>query len=398
MSLSSRRRFVQAGTVSVAAGLVGRATLAAAKKRYRVGIIGRTGKGDYGHGVDVAFTKLDNVDIVALADEHERGLAEAHKRTNAKNLYRDYREMLAKEKLDVVAICPRWIDQHRDMILAAAEAGCHVYMEKPFCPTLADCDQAIQQLTQRNLKLGIAHISQYSPVLDVVKSLIEHGEIGDILELRARGKEDRRGGGEDLWVLGSHVFGLMRSLAGGQPQSCVATVTKDGHRVAKADVIEGAEGIGLLAGDNVQACYSFANGAYGYFGSRKGVGGNPTRFAIQVFGSKGIIEMESGYLAKGYLLRDSSWSPGRSGKTWVPITSAGPGQEETRNDGTYEGGHVAAINDLFHCIEHDKVNRCSAEDSRAIVEMIVAVFESHRLGQSVTLPLKTRVNPLSLIG
>src|SRR5205823_3282877 len=85
-------------------------------KSYRVGIIGRTGKGDYGHGVDVAISKVPNVEIVALADENEAGRAAAAKRTNPKTTYADYREMLAKEKLDIVAICPRWIDQHRDMI------------------------------------------------------------------------------------------------------------------------------------------------------------------------------------------------------------------------------------------------------------------------------------------
>ena len=119
-------------------------------------------------------------------------------RTSPKKVYADFREMLAKEKLDVVGICPRWIDQHHDMIVAAAQAGCHIYMEKPFCRTLAECDSAIKELEKRNLKLGIAHVSQYSPVLEVVKSLIGNGEIGEVLELRARGKEDQRGGGEDL--------------------------------------------------------------------------------------------------------------------------------------------------------------------------------------------------------
>ncbi|HUR53444.1 MAG TPA: hypothetical protein VMZ71_04910 [Gemmataceae bacterium] len=51
----------------------------------------------------------------------------------------------------------------------------------------------------------------------------------------------------------------------------------------------------------------------GYFASRKGMAGKPTRFAVQVFGSKGIIELESGYLVKADLVRDSSWSPGRGG-------------------------------------------------------------------------------------
>lgn len=366
-------------------------------KTYRVGIIGRTGKGDYGHGVDVAFTKLPNVEIVAVADEHEAGRAAAQKRTNANKSYASYRDMLADEKLDIVAICPRWIDQHRDMLVAAAEAGCHVYMEKPFCRTLAECDDVLNQLEMRHLKLGIAHISQYSPVVDTVKSLLRSGEIGDILELRARGKEDRRGGGEDLWVLGSHVFGLMRTFAGADATSCTATVLQSGHKVTKADVVEGAEGIGPLAGDNLQARYAFPSGAFGHFASRRGMGGSPTRFAIQVFGSKGVLEMESGYLAPAYILRDSSWSPGRTGKSWEKVTSAGIGKPEPRTDGSYEGGHIAAINDLIDAIERQRATRCSAEDARAIIQMIAAVFESHRFGGPVDLPLKTRENPLTLM-
>ncbi|MCP4783604.1 MAG: Gfo/Idh/MocA family oxidoreductase [Fuerstiella sp.] len=366
-------------------------------KIYRVGIIGSTGRGDYGHGVDVAFTKLSNVKVVAVADPQDGGRAVAQKRTAAPNAYADYRRMLEKEKLDVVGICPRWIDQHHDMLLAAATAGCHVYMEKPFCRNLTECDEVVRAMEMRHLKLGIAHVSQYSPVLDTVLSLIQHGEIGEVLELRGRGKEDRRGGGEDLWVLGSHVFGLMRSIAGGSAHSCTATVTSKEHAVAKADVFDGPEGIGLLAGDHVQARYAFAKGIYGHFASKRGAGGSPTRFGLQVMGSRGIIEMQSGYLKPAFILRDSSWSPGRTGKAWETITSAGIGQPEPRTDGTYEGGHVAAITDLIDSIETERPTKCSAEDSRSIVEMIAAIFESHRVGGPIDLPLQTRNNPLSLL-
>ena len=280
MQTSSRRKFLQDSSVAVAACVLAaqldEPASAADGERARVGIIGATGKGDYGHDVDVAFTKLPNVEIVALADANDAGREAASKRTNPKKTYADYHEMFAKEKLDVVAICPRWIDQHHDMILAAAQAGCHVYMEKPFCPTLAECDSAIRELEKKNLKLGIAHVSQYSPVLDVVKSLIDNGEIGEVLELRARGKEDGRGGGEDLWVLGSHVLGLMRSLAGGSATSCSAVVTNQGHKVTKTDVVNGAEGIGPLAGDNVQARYTFPAAELSeHFASRRAMGGSP---------------------------------------------------------------------------------------------------------------------------
>ena len=392
MSEQTRRAFLQTTGVAVTAG----AALAAPARTYRVGIIGDTGRGDYGHGVDVAFRKLGNVEIAAVADPDEAGRAKAQARTGAKTSYASYRDLLAKERLDIVAICPRWIDQHHDMLMAAAEAGCHVYMEKPFCRTLKECDAVVNALDMRHLKLGIAHISQYSPVLATVLKVIGDGVIGDLLEIRGRGKEDRRGGSEDLWVLGSHIFGLMRSFAGGNAVSCYATVMQGGKPVTKAHVREGAEGIGPLAGDHIQATYAFPRGISGYFASRRGMAGNPTRFAVQVFGSKGIIEIESGYLVKADLLRDSSWSPGRTGRKWEPITSAGIGKPEPRTDGTYEGGHVAAITDLIDAIEKDRDTKCTARDCTAIIEMIAAVFESHRLSKPVALPLKTRVNPLTL--
>jgi len=366
-------------------------------QKYRVGIIGHTGRGDYGHAVDEAFLKVDAVEVVAVADPHEAGRAKAQKRVNARTAYASYRDMLAKEKLNIVAICPRWIDQHYDMLLAAAEAGCHVYMEKPFCRTLRECDAVVNAMDMRHVKLGIAHISQQSPVLTTVLKVIADGVLGDLLEIRGRGKEDARGGGEDLWVLGSHIFGLMRSFAGGNATSCYATVTQQGQPVTKAHVREGAEGIGLLAGDDVRASFALPKGVTGYFASRKGMAGNPTRFAVQVFGSKGVIELESGYLVKADLLRDSSWSPGRTGSKWVPITSAGIGKPEPRTDGNYQGGHVAAITDLIGAIETHGDTKCSARDATAIIEMIAAVFESHRVARAVDLPLKTRVNPLSLL-
>lgn len=167
--------------------------------------------------------------------------------------------------------------------------------------------------------------------------------------------------------------------------------------MTKADVVEGAEGLGPLAGDHVQATYGFDNGVFGYFASKKLVGSSPSRFGVQVLGSKGVIEMTSGYLEPAYLLRDGSWSPGRSGKGWEPITSEGIGKPETRSDGNYEGGHIAAINDLFESIKHDRPTLCSARDCRQITEMIAAVFESHRVGQTVPMPLATRANPLTLL-
>jgi predicted dehydrogenase len=179
----------------------------------KIGIIGATGRGDYGHSLDVGAIQFGDGKVVAIADANAQGLQAAQKKLKVDKGYANYREMLEREKLDIAIIGPRWIDQHAEMLLAAAQAGCHVYMEKPFCRTLAECDQVLREFEMRHLHIAIAHTAFYSPVTERVLEAIAAGEIGEVLELRGRGKEDQRGGGEDLWVLGSHVLGLMSLVA-----------------------------------------------------------------------------------------------------------------------------------------------------------------------------------------
>lgn len=400
MDKTTRRTFLKQN-VGVATGLVAQRLPAMAAsprvKNWRIGIIGATGRGDYGHAVDMAFKKIPEAQIVGLADSEPKGRDAAAKRLQPERVFESFREMLDTVPCDIVAICPRWIDQHFDMLTAAIEAGCHVYMEKPFCPTLEQCDKVLHALREKNLRLAIAHTGQYSPTLLAVQKIIADGTIGELIELRGRGKEDQRGGGEDLWVLGSHILGLMRTIAGRNATSCTSIVTTKGKPISKSDVTEGAEGIGPLAGDHVHARYTFDSELIATFGSRRGLAGSPSRFALQIFGSKGIIELESGFLAPAHILRDSSWSPGRSSKPWEVITSNGLGEKETRTDRTYEDGHIAAIRDLMEAIERDREPICSAHDAASITEMIVAVFESARTQSTVSLPIQTRVNPLSLL-
>src|SRR5437763_1297276 len=183
-------------------------------KAYRVAVIGRTGRGNYGHGLDVVWKSVDNVEIVAVADSDERGRATAAKRLGAKNAYADYRLMLEKEKPQIVSVADRHLDQHRDMVLACARAGASVFLEKPMARTLAEADEMVKACETHHVKLAIAHQTRYSPRLKRVRELIAAGRLGDLLELRGRGKEDARGGGQDLMVLGTHVMDLMRLLVG----------------------------------------------------------------------------------------------------------------------------------------------------------------------------------------
>jgi predicted dehydrogenase len=362
---------------------------------YRVGVIGHTGRGNYGHGVDTVWLSIPQAKIVGVADPDAEGLKAASARLSAPVAEADYRKLLDEQKPQIVSICPRFIDRHLELVLAAAERGIHIYMEKPFCRTLEEADQIVAACEKNKVKLAIAHQTRYSPKLQAIRDVILDGKIGDVLELRGRGKEDQRGGGEDLWVLGSHIMNLIHHF-GGEPRWCFATVTERGLPIRKQDVKEGAEGIGPLAGDSVSAMYQLEDGVTAYFASRRNTAGG--RFGLQILGSKGAIDLVTGSLPAANLLPDPQWSPGRSGKNWIPISSAGAGEPEPLKWGSGQTeGNIAACLDLIAAIEEDRQPECSMYEARTTIEMIAAVFESQRLGKPVEIPLATRKNPLTLL-
>ena len=371
-------------------------TAKAGGPKYKVAVIGRTGRGNYGHGLDVVWNDIDQAQVVAVTDEDAQGRAAAAKRLRAPRAYADYRQMLEKERPQIVSVAPRWLDCHRDMVLACAEHGCHVFLEKPMCQTLEQADEMITALEKRNLKLAIAHQTRYSPTLEHVQKLIADGRLGDILELRGRGKEGNRGGGEDLMVLGTHVMDLMRLFAG-DPQWCFARVSDGGKPVTKSQVRDGAEGIGPLAGDEIHAMYRFGGTMMGYFSTHRARHGAATRFGLQIFASKGILTMTTGALPQVAFVEDPSWQPGYSKIPWKKITSAGIDKPETLSDAGQSLGNRLIALDLIRAIETDTQPKGSARDGRAALEMILAVYESHRLNAPVELPLKNRRHPLTLL-
>lgn len=111
-----------------------------AEKTVRVAVIGRTGKGNYGHGLGTIWLQVPNVEIVAVADENEKGLAGAVAKLKAKAGYVDYKEMLAKEKPSMVSFADRWPDCHRDMVLTCAAHGANIFLKNPVARPLTETD------------------------------------------------------------------------------------------------------------------------------------------------------------------------------------------------------------------------------------------------------------------
>jgi len=393
----NRRHFLSLLTVSSAGMSLSRASFPVDRK-FRVAVIGHTGRGNYGHGEDAVWLKIPEAEIVGLADADPKGLEAEQKKLRLEKGYADYREMLSEVKPDIVTIAPRFVDEHREMTLAAIAAGAlGIYMEKPFCRSPEEADELVAAAEAKGVKISIAHRNRFHPVLPVVRKLIQDGTIGKALEMRARGKEDKRGGAQDLWVLGAHLLNLA-CYFGGEPVACSAAIFQDGRLAAPADVREGDEGVGLLSGNEVHARYELEHGLPLFFDSVANAGTRESGFGLQVIGTKGIIDFRLDEEPLAHLLGGNPFRPRADAALWQPITTAGIGlPEPIPNLGPQVSGHVLAVRDLMAAIREDRAPLCDAWAGRTTVEMICAVFESHRLGgRRVTFPLRTRKNPFAL--
>ena len=388
-----RRTFLAAGsTVFVTSLLAKNPPL-----KLRVGVIGHTGRGNYGHGLDTVWLKVPETEIVAVADPNENGLANACKRLQTLNGFGDYRKMLRETKPDIVAVCPRHADQHHDMAMAAIEAGVRgIYIEKPFVRTPAEVDSLATACKKHGTKIAIAHRNRWHPMLAVIDKFIADGQLGKLLEIRARGKGDRRGGGEDLWVLGSHIMNLIHYF-GGTPRTCSARMFQDGQPVTAAHVKPGNEGLGPLAGNSLHARYEMERGTIAYFDSIANDGTQNHGFGLHLIGSKGIIAIRADRQPFAYCVPGNPLGPTRESRPWIPFTTDGLGEAESKLEAVQAiHNHVTPAKDLVRAIHEDRQPLCNLAEGGMTVEMICGVFESHRQnGAAVPIPLKERDNALA---
>src|SRR5690606_5343310 len=107
--------------------------------------------------------------------------------------YADYRQMLATEKPDITSIGPRWITDRVAMVEAAAEAGSHIYLEKPIAGSLIDADALAAAVRRAHVKVAVAHQFRAMPPVRKTLADLQVGKFGKLLRIHARPKDDHRG-------------------------------------------------------------------------------------------------------------------------------------------------------------------------------------------------------------
>lgn len=98
--------------------------------------------------------------------------------------------LMAHPGLEAVILCTPH-EQHAQQIMAAAQAGLHVFCEKPLCLTLADARRAVDACGNRGLVLGIGHERRFEPEVVALRQMIADGVLGTVLQIEANFSQDK---------------------------------------------------------------------------------------------------------------------------------------------------------------------------------------------------------------
>lgn len=124
-----------------------------------------------------AISQIPDAEIVGVCDNEELMAMQLYERFKIKRYFRDIHEMLEAARPDVVHITTP-PQSHFEIGKICLEAGCHVYVEKPFTSNGYEADQLIRLANQKDLKLTVGTDEQYTQVAIRMRKLINDGYLG----------------------------------------------------------------------------------------------------------------------------------------------------------------------------------------------------------------------------
>ncbi len=312
-------------------------------------------------------------EIVALADLNTSAMHEVDQQFRIlPRHYTDAREMLKREKPDVVSVCTWHIGHATWTIAAAAHHPKAILCEKPMADTLGRAEQMVIACRRNQVKLAITHQRRFLPAYTLARELIAQGAIGDVLLIQSLG-------GDGLPNYSSHQTDMYRYLLG--DDECVwvmGNVERKSDRYERNTRIE----------DCAIGVFQFRSGARALLLSDL----VPNYFqGALIIGSAGMIQLTT---AQVQLL-----NAGTNGR-WQTHTPDGKFFKVAEQGTQFEWleGGAAQADELADWIEGKiATHRGEATHGYKALEMIHAVYESARCHEKVVLPLQTRVNPLDLM-
>ncbi|MGD9496200.1 MAG: Gfo/Idh/MocA family protein [Armatimonadota bacterium] len=181
---------------------------------------GVIGTGVWGETHLMTYATHPGADLVCICDLNEELVRQRAEQYGAACWTTDFRELLARDDIDAVSVVtPDFL--HREIAVAAAEAGKHILLEKPMATTIEDCEAMIAAAQASGVTLMVDFHNRWNPAMWGIKQTIQSGELGEpqMMTLRLNdtiyvptGMLSWAGKSTVVWFLGSHSVDLVRWL------------------------------------------------------------------------------------------------------------------------------------------------------------------------------------------
>lgn len=334
---------------------------------------GLIGYGAWGSHHARAIASVEGAKLAAICARSEASRQQAAGDHPQARLYADYRELLAREELDVVdVVLPS--DLHYEVANDVLSAGRHLLLEKPMALGIAECDELVARAKQHGRLLAVGHELRLSSLWGKVKQLIDEGAIGEplyaLVELwRNPYRQGSEGWRYDLkrvgnWVLEEpiHFFDLARWYfqPWGDPLSVYARA--NGRRADRPHLH-----------DNFSAMVTFPAGRYAVVS--QSLGGWQHHQVVKVSGTEGAL------VARWSGATDRTFEPDYSlellrGEKLSQLLIEKPSGE------VYE--LVEQVAAMVRAVRDGTQPACTGEDGRWSVAICLKACESLERGQPVT--------------
>jgi predicted dehydrogenase len=358
--------------------------------KLRVGLIGL---GAVGQVHLEAYRASALVEVVAIADVSQSAL-DAYKSETGLRTYSNHLQMLESEQLDIACVLTP-ASLHVPVALDCAQAGVAVLCEKPLSISSAECERLIAEFAALGVPLFYGSSYRFLPTVRAARKLILDGSIGDVVLMREQAVTGR---GPDA----CHPYGPIHYPPGFPGGSGMGLVDHGIHLIDIMAWITGlpiiwAYGRGNISGEPLRTEYAtlgFANGATGHLlynestwstvlphegafsagadwnheGHIPGGSWQAEPGSIMVHGTKGALRIH--HYANALFLNNAD------------------GVREVAVEGVPAPDHFRAQIDSFAAsLATSKPPETSATDGLRAVQILEAIYESDRLGQTQNIPI-----------
>jgi len=289
--------------------------------------------------------------------------------------YTDIHAMLKNEPIDVVnVLTPSGL--HAEIGMIAARAGKHVIVEKPIDVSLEKADELVKTCRVAGVKLSSILQHRFDNAVIELKRASQAGLLGQLNFGASQTKWYRAqeyydsgdwrgtwelGGGGALMTQAIHYVDLLQYIMGPVAEVSAYTATRAHERIVVEDV--------------AVAAVKFRSGAVGLIeGSTLAYPGYYAR--LDIYGSGGSIVIEDDNIKNWHL---------RSGEPHQADDEAIPSIAGTSSLNIWELSHRKQIEDVVDAVRKDRPPKVSGEDGRQALKIILAVYESARLGNPIQL-------------